>query len=356
MHNRATTDETIALEAVPTCALCGLPGQVLHTGLRDRLYAAPGEWQFLHCPRCTLIWESPRPLSADLGRLYSTFYHYTHAPTYGPPGRFSALQQFLEACVLGVAYGYTGLTPHIWQRVLGRVLALITPLRDAAGGRVMWLAAQQPMRVLDVGCGSGQLLAFLRDQGCEVSGIEPDLEAVRVARQHYGLEVYHGLLEDGVFSDASFDAVVMSHVIEHVPDPIALLAACRRMLRPGGRVVVVTPNMASLGRRVLGTKWYLGWGPPWHLLLFDPTTIRAVATHAGLRVAAIHTSARKARLGWTVNRLLKQHRSIPDFPAQHRSSWPLRLEAVLFQALETLAVALWPVGEELVLVAQKEPA
>jgi len=279
----------------------------------------------VQCANCTLLYVGADPAGIDFDALY------------------------------GQAY-YTGGSAAVFADYVGQQAA-----RRAHARRKLAVLRHLPPRIprhgrlLDVGCAAGFFLVEAA-RHYDAQGVELSTWSSAFARERLQLKVFTGTLQQAQLPSAHFNVITLWDVIEHVPDPIALLAACRRMLRPGGRVVVVTPNMASLGRRVLGTKWYLGWGPPWHLLLFDPTTIRAVATHAGLRVAAIHTSARKARLGWTVNRLLKQHRSIPDFPAQHRSSWPLRLEAVLFQALETLAVALWPVGEELVLVAQKEPA
>ena len=92
--------------------------------------------------------------------------------------------------------------------------------------------------------------------------------AVQVARQR-GLEVDCGAVEDQRYPAAAFDAVTLNHVIEHVPDPLATVAECRRLLKPGGRLLMFTPNAGSLAHWMFGRDWR-GLEPPRHLHLFAP--------------------------------------------------------------------------------------
>ena len=88
-----------------------------------------------------------------------------------------------------------------------------------------------------------------------VAGVEPDGDAVTVTREKFDLEVFQGSQEEAKFADGYFDAITRNHVIEHAPDPIHVLEECRRVLKPNGRLAVVTPNIKSQGRRVFGENW-----------------------------------------------------------------------------------------------------
>ena len=184
------------------------------------------------------------------------------------------------------------------------------PFRERIGSSVMWLDASRRGRLLDVGCGSGQFLANMRDLGWEVMGVEPDPEAARVAREKLGLEVCQGTLAESEFPQDSFDVVTMSHVIEHVPDPLGLLKECKGILKPGGRLVLVTPNIESLGARVFGEFWR-GWEPPRHLFLFSPRTLSRCVESAGLQNRVLTTPANGARFMWTESRLLRRDGVLP---------------------------------------------
>ncbi|MGH2395464.1 MAG: class I SAM-dependent methyltransferase [bacterium] len=130
-------------------------------------------------------------------------------------------------------------------------------------------------RLLDVGCGSGRFLVHMRDLGWEVTGVEPDPVAVRVAHRSFHLNVASGTLEDAGFPESCVDVVTMNHVIEHVPDPISSLRECNRVLREGGRLVVVTPNVHSLGHWYFNHSWR-GLEVPRHLQLLHGSGIAGV--------------------------------------------------------------------------------
>ena len=129
-------------------------------------------------------------------------------------------------------------------------------------------------RLLEIGCGSGWQLARMQQAGWRTKGLDFDPGAVAAARGR-GLDVDVGDVRDLHLEAASFDAIVMAHVLEHVFDPVGLLAECRRLLKPGGRLVSITPNGRSLGHRVYKAAWR-GLEPPRHIAVF---------TKGGLNVA-----------------------------------------------------------------------
>jgi SAM-dependent methyltransferase len=144
--------------------------------------------------------------------------------------------------------------------------------------------------LLEIGCAKGERMAMLRGLGWKVRGVEISPEACRLARDQYGLEVFCGELEEAGLPDASVDAVLMSHLIEHVHDPIATLREVRRILRPGGVVVMETPNVRSLEQYVFRQYWY-DWDVPRHLFLFSARTLAHCCARAGLRVTRVGYSS-----------------------------------------------------------------
>jgi SAM-dependent methyltransferase len=184
----------------------------------------------------------------------------------------------------------------------------------------------------------------MRDLGWACEGVEPDGNSVRVAREA-GLEVREGQLADQAYPDARFDAVTLKHVIEHVYDARAVIRECARILKPGGRLVLFTPNPASLGHRRFGKDWR-GLEPPRHLLLVTPPVLAGMAREAGLSVLVARTSARTAELMWRES--VRIARGRPPSPGR------AKLLGKLFALEESLRLRVDPLaGEETILVAAK---
>jgi len=182
-----------------------------------------------------------------------------------------------------------------------------------------------------------------------VAGIEPDWEAVTVAHDKFGLEVVQGSLEEARFPDGHFDAITMNHVIEHVPNPIQVLEECRRVLKPGGKLVVVTPNIKSLGQRVFDDAW-LHWDPPRHQHLFSPHALRACSNLAGLDVQILRTTAGGAPWMWAASSLIRRNGVLPGGSPNEISLW-MRMQGLAFLAREHGLRGPGEAGEEIVMVA-----
>jgi SAM-dependent methyltransferase len=232
------------------------------------------------------LWLDPAPLPGDLALAYESY--HTHArPMAGP----LALRTFLRWVKEGhyaTRFGYA-----VRGVAMKRLLALALRARPHVAERLDHLILRLPPcpggRVLDIGCGEGRTLEQLRDLGWQVEGVDFDPRAVRSAVAR-GVPARLGTLADQHYPDGGFDAVVNSHILEHVPDPVAFLSECRRVLRPGGRLVLLTPNAKSLGHARFGADWR-GLEPPRHLQVFTPDSLRRAAETAGLRVDALDTTA-----------------------------------------------------------------
>jgi SAM-dependent methyltransferase len=134
-------------------------------------------------------------------------------------------------------------------------------------------------RLLDVGCGSGDWLVGMRGLGWSVEGTDPDIAATRAAAEQ-GVTAFCGFLEERRFPDDHFDVVCLNHVIEHLSSPLETLEECYRVLKPGGRLVVATPNTDSWSHRVFRGSWR-GLEPPRHLHLFSRSSLSRAMRSAG---------------------------------------------------------------------------
>ncbi|MFH1538258.1 MAG: class I SAM-dependent methyltransferase [bacterium] len=141
-------------------------------------------------------------------------------------------------------------------------------------------------RLLDVGCAGGFFLDAARRRGWEVRGVEFATSAAALAREAFGLDVFEGEITDAPFEEASFDVVTLLDVIEHLTSPAAGLKKARALLRPGGKLFVITPNFDSLSRRSHGKNWGL-LEPEHHLYYFTPKTIDRMTAGAGFKVERI---------------------------------------------------------------------
>ena len=135
-------------------------------------------------------------------------------------------------------------------------------------------------RLLDIGAGSGVLLEAATHAGLDATGIEPSTWLANAGRQH-GLNIIEGAFPHPD-AGSGYDVVTLIDVIEHVTDPLELLLSAWRVLRPGGKCLVVTPDVSSLFARVLGFKW-------WHYRIahisyFDCMNLTLLMTRAGFRV------------------------------------------------------------------------
>ncbi len=126
--------------------------------------------------------------------------------------------------------------------------------------------------------------------GLDAEGVELSPEAEQTAREA-GFRVFTGRLEDARFPDAAFDAIALIELVEHLRDPRSLLEECRRILRPGGIVMITTPNAASLTARAMGARWgvFSLAGMGGHVSFFNPRSLEGLAERTGFAVARLET-------------------------------------------------------------------
>lgn len=243
----------------------------------DRQVARRDDYLYGRCS-CALVSLRPTPRDHEIPDFYPDDY-----PPHEAQGRLGTARE-----------------PNALERFAARHRfgAKVVRRRDV-WGRFLWWASGVAVgdlinprgdnRLLDVGCGSGRLLARHRSLGWEVRGIDPGERAVASCRLQ-GLPVQQAGLLEADLPSRHFDVILLHHVIEHVPRPIDALRRARDLLASGGVIVIATPNIRGLGFRLYGSCWY-ALDAPRHLHLFDAETLTRASENAGLSVLSLRTEA-----------------------------------------------------------------
>jgi SAM-dependent methyltransferase len=248
--------EHLALQPT-SCAICGTAGNA------EELYVAtltPGaftaaifsarrlpdrvHYRMVRCRWCGLVRSDPVLGADDVAQLY----------------RASTFEYGDELDGLRATY----------RRALARVAELVP---ERAG-------------LLDIGTGSGFVLELAQDSGWTgLRGVEPSEDAIAKARPDIRPMISQDVMRPGSFEPGSFGAVTMFQVLDHMPDPLALLDECRRVVRPGGVVMAFNHNVTAWSARLLGKRSPIV--DVEHTYLYSPGTIRLLFDRAGFEVESV---------------------------------------------------------------------
>ena len=204
-------------------------------------------WHYDQCQSCGLVFVNPRPTPASLGKFYESY------------------SQSME--------GVSDSQRH-------------KPVASNANRRLireMLTVRSGPGRFLDVGSGLGGGSAAAVELGFTVTALEADIAHLNAVAQLPGVQTVHGLFETFNPEPASFDYILMSHVLEHAHDPKAWITKAYQLLSPGGTLWVLLPNFNSIYRRLwdTGDPYFI---PPTHLNHFNPKSLPSLCKGAGLKV------------------------------------------------------------------------
>lgn len=140
--------------------------------------------------------------------------------------------------------------------------------------------------VLDFGCGTGIVLDEIQKLGSRCTGVEMSPWACRYGRERFGLTMLNEDILKVQLEPESFDVILMSHVIEHLPDPVTIVSRLAHLLKPNGVLMICTPYSDSLGAKLFGRHW-LYYLPNEHLHLFNDSSMTKVIESSGLQVKTI---------------------------------------------------------------------
>jgi SAM-dependent methyltransferase len=164
------------------------------------------------CRRCGLVWSNPRPGEEEVRRYYSSEYRLDYK------GQSTPSLRHIARSGRGALNRYRALAPYL----------------------------KRGARVLDAGAGGGEVVYVLRRHGFDASGLEPDEQYARHAREALDVPVATGFVQDATFPSGSFDVVTMYHALEHVEDPAAILSRLRSWMADEGLLLIEVPNVEAV--------------------------------------------------------------------------------------------------------------
>ncbi len=291
LEEQKSEESSKGFETIP-CILCGsAEGRPLLCAPDRNPHGDPTrQFHVVRCRRCGLCFQNPRPTVSGLAQFYPDHYYAYRPSASRPRPGFQTFSRAIERwSKMGIRQAFCEYPcpGGWWTRWLLRLLLWPMWLRLRLLGRDLKIIPYVGSgRFLDLACGTGGDLAYQRQYGWRVTGVEWNPAAARIARDEYGLDVRTGTLEDAKFPDRAFDVVHLSHVFEHLPDPAATLEELHRIVDHGGLVIFKVPNMASASAKRFGAFW-LGLDLPRHLTHFTPQTMTALLRRHGFRVRHI---------------------------------------------------------------------
>ena len=194
------------------CPLCG-NHQIIPVLSAEDYTVSHEHFDIWECNQCSVRFTQNSPSPEDIGKYYQSENYISHSDTS------------------------TGLINNLYHRVRKRTLIRKKKLMERFTGKTAG-------SILDVGCGTGAFLHTMKQAGWEVTGLEPDENAAKKAKELYGIEP---MKADEIYnlSPATFDAITMWHVLEHVHDLHGYMKKLKSLLKPGGKLFIAVPNYTS---------------------------------------------------------------------------------------------------------------
>jgi SAM-dependent methyltransferase len=260
VRTRVSPDAAAAVALDPAAAVCPWCPE----RRADRVWRKPAAANFWlqRCPACGLVYTVPQLGPEQIAGYYPQSY-------YGDQNvRFHAVLE--------------GLVGWFRRRRAARLRSF----------------RKEPGHVLDIGCGRGHFLDWLRAWGWTCTGTELSDAAAYHARDVLRLDVRVGAYAPGAFPDAAFDAVYLWHVLEHLPAVRTALSDMRRILRPGGMLVIAVPNLASWQARLCRSGWF-HLDLPRHYVHFSSDWLLGSLQELGFAIVEVnHFSMEQNVYGW----------------------------------------------------------
>lgn len=250
-----------------TCIVCGSANYVDLYLTHDRMFDIPRKYRVKKCRKCLLLFIDPQPTAAVLSQHYPSKKYYSYSASQ-KKNIFGVLRSYLIK-----NYYKPNFIASIFAKLVKNVPAMPSYKKNG--------------KILDVGCGAGDMLILLRDLGWETYGIEIDKNAVKTARERGLSRVKLGTYKDIFrFPDNYFDSIRLYHVIEHLDDPMTCLKLIYKKLKKDGELILGTPNYSSLTSKIFGKYWY-NLDIPRHMFVFSPRNLQELVAKSGFKIGKI---------------------------------------------------------------------
>ncbi len=238
--------------------------------VHEMMFGTREAFDYVQCSSCKTL--QIKEIPHDLSRFYpGDYYSFSDGASPVPPSFYVRLLRRLRAeHVLNGSRNPLGVAVTKWKGIPDYLQWL-----QRAGVRT-------GSSLLDVGCGRGHLLRELSYSGfTDLRGVDPFLPADQFVGRGVLLEAksVHEI-------DGQFDCLLLNHSFEHVPDPVSLLETLRRLLKPGGTMILRVPLASSKAFTEYGADW-VQLDAPRHLYLLTPAAIESLARRAHFSVSRV---------------------------------------------------------------------
>ena len=255
-----------------TCCICAVSNaREIGRGLDFEYQSSDQTFSALQCDNCSLVYLSPRPAMTEFERIYPSNYHAFNFSEKGY-GIVFKIRAWLES---------------------RRALSWCENIPDNA-------------HILDVGCGDGFHLKLLKEygkEGWQLEGVDFDERAVTMARKS-GLTVHQGKVQTANLPAESYDLAFMIQTIEHLDNPPEVLSHINTLLKPGGKLVIVTDNTGSIDFNWFKKGYWGGYHFPRHWNLFNMKSLAALAVKTGYEIESIETQVSPVNWVYTCHNYL----------------------------------------------------
>ena len=239
------------METLTHCPICKSAETKTFLKCKD-FTVSKEEFAIAQCEKCGFRFTNPRPSESEIGRYYQSEEYISHSNTS------------------------KGIVNSLYQKVrrytLRQKLKLVNSL-SAKGA------------ILDIGCGTGEFLHTCKSDGWKTTGIEPDPKARKFATENYGLDVREES-ELPKLPAHSYELITMWHVLEHVHRLNERVEDLKRLIKPGGAIIIAVPNCSSRDAQAYGSEW-AAYDVPRHLYHFTPKDIELLFANHGMKVEEV---------------------------------------------------------------------
>lgn len=292
------------MEPVEVCAFCGSNKAIpAIEGVKDWFFdTVDSAFAFNRCSNCESLILQDRIKSEFLHISYNNY--YTHNEGINSPAK-SGVKSFVKSHYVAERFGGS---KKLIDRFISTIFKALSRNKLSTDD-VYRFAPPAPAKILDYGCGSGSYLLQMKRLGYAVTGV--DFDPIVVKRlSEMGLSAMTPAKANDKDWDGHFDFITLGHVIEHVPEPVALLKRLRQWLRPGGKLFVECPNAKAASLEVFGRFWR-GLEAPRHLAIPTRKGLETALNQAGFEAEFWHIRP------WTRQEIIRL--SMQVVPPEHQS-------------------------------------
>lgn len=269
------------------CPVCKNTEFIFFDRTGDRAKFGPGEFDIVRCRDCGLMMLGNPPTPNEIGAYYADTYYAYNDFVEEDRAFGSGIKKKLMKVALAYFFGYG--EGHWWGFLLYPLKLRLEPFpRNVPGGKF-----------LDIGCATGNMMRKMKALGWDVYGVDLNEKAVKRANESGLTNAKIGFTHQLDFEDNFFDAVYLNQTLEHILDVDATMLEMRRVLKPGGELLIGTPSTGSLDFKLFGKKSSI-MDVPRHTYYFNPKNVSRLLQNYGFTIREVIAKDIFGGFAWSI--------------------------------------------------------